>query len=135
VLIAIVCTTKIVLSLAFIVFFFLFNGLPSEGAHLLFFSFSFFFFFFLFNGLPSEGAHLRYWCTKEFALLVPKNLLAGTKGQILTPVGAAVGLLGCDGTRPQALQAWIWVLFVMYTLTEIAYHMSLYLSGNIQVSP
>ena len=34
VLIALVCTTKIVLSLAFIVFFFLFNGLPSEGADL-----------------------------------------------------------------------------------------------------
>jgi len=72
VLIAFSCTFKIVAAIAYIVFFFLFNGLPAEG------------------------------------------------------------LLGCQGSQPAGFQGWMWALFIIFWATEIMYHMSLYLSGNIQ---
>jgi hypothetical protein len=72
VLVALACTSKIVLALALLVFFFFTYGLPSDG------------------------------------------------------------FLGCKGLRPAGIEGWMWGQFGMVWSTEIMYHMSLYLSGNIQ---
>mmetsp|Transcript_31228 Transcript_31228/g.48929 ORF Transcript_31228/g.48929 Transcript_31228/m.48929 type:complete len:751 (-) Transcript_31228:241-2493(-) len=76
--------------------------------------------------MKSERVLISFTCILKIALAVAYLIFFSII------VGAPKNTMDCAGSNAWGLQFWIWVLFVINVVTEIMYHMAMYMSGNVQ---